>query len=98
VSGSDRALHHLDRESFDLTILDIEIYPMNGVELLPEIKKRSPSTKVIMVSGDLTDDIRDECTKLGATDYLRKPIQMSKLKAGVRAEESMQPGWVTERS
>jgi DNA-binding response OmpR family regulator len=51
-----------------------------------------------MVSGDLTDDIRDECTKLGATDYLRKPIQMSKLKAGVRAEESMQPGWVTERS
>jgi len=52
-----------------------------------------------MVSDNLTDDIRDESTKFGATDYSRKPIQMSELKAVVRAEESMQPGIRgTERS
>ena len=42
------------------------IYPMNGVELLAEIKRRSPSTQVIMISGNLTDEIRDGCMKLGA--------------------------------
>jgi DNA-binding response OmpR family regulator len=84
VCGSDRALYHLDRESFDLAILDIKMYPMNGVELLGEIKRRSPSTPVIMVSGNLTDSIRDECIKLGATDYLTKPFELSELKAAVR--------------
>ena len=60
------------------------MYPMNGVELLAEIKRRSPSTRVIMVSGNLTDDIREQCKKLGAADYLTKPIQLSELKAVVR--------------
>ena len=58
VHGSEEALYQLGRKSFDLAILDIKMYPMNGVELLAEIKKRSPSTRVIMVSGNLTDDIR----------------------------------------
>ena len=81
VHGSDQALYHLDHESFDLAILDIKMYPMNGIELLAELKRRSPSTPVIMVSGDLTDEIRNECIKLGASHYLRKPIHMSELKA-----------------
>ena len=84
VDGSDKALHHLNRASFELAILDIKMYPMNGIELLAEIKKRAPSTQVIIVSGNLTDDIRDECKRLGATDYLKKPIQLAELKAVVR--------------
>ena len=84
VHGSEEALYQLGRKSFDLAILDIKMYPMNGVELLAEIKKRSPSTRVIMVSGNLTDDIREQCKKLGAIDCLTKPIQISELKAVVR--------------
>ena len=84
VQGSEEALYQLGRKSFDLAILDIKMYPMNGVELLAEIKSRSPSTRVIMVSGNLTDDIREQCKKLGAADYLTKPISISELKAVVR--------------
>ena len=84
VQGSEEALYQLGRKSFNLAILDIKMYPMNGVELLAEIKKRFPSMQVIMVSGNLTDDIREQCKKLGATDYLTKPIQISELKAVVR--------------
>ena len=84
VRGSEEALYQLGRKSFDLAILDIKMYPMNGVELLAEIKRRSPSTRVIMVSGNLTDDIREQCIKLGATDCLTKPVQIAELKAVVR--------------
>jgi DNA-binding response OmpR family regulator len=52
---------------------------MNGVE--PRGNQKAFAFHIIMVTGNLTDDIRDECIKLGATDYLRKPIQMSELKA-----------------
>ena len=40
VHGSEEALYQLGRKSFDLAILDIKMYPMNGVELLAEIKRR----------------------------------------------------------
>ena len=96
VHGSEEALYRLGCKSFDLAILDIKMYPMNGVELLAEIKRRSPSTRVIMVSGNLTDDIREQCKKLGAADYLTKPIQISELKTLVRrhahAHEQIQYG------
>jgi len=82
--GADRAIHHLDRETFDLAILDINMYPMGGVELLAEIKERSPSTQVVMVTAYPTDDTRAECVKLGAAGYLTKPIDISELKNVLR--------------
>ena len=82
--GAHRAIHHLDRETFDLAILDINMYPMGGVELLAEIKERSPSTQVVMVTAYPTDDTRDECVKLGAAGYLTKPIDISELKNVLR--------------
>ena len=82
--GTDRALHHIEREKFDLAILDVQMYPMDGVELLAEIKKRSPSTQVIMVTAYPTDFTRDECMKLGAAGYLTKPLELSELKAVLR--------------
>ena len=48
--------------------------PIGGVELLAEIKERSPSTQVVMVTACPTDDTRDECTKLGAAGYLTNPL------------------------
>ena len=94
--GPKKTLYRLDRKSFDLAILDIKMYPMNGLELLAEIRKRSPSMQVIMVSGNLTDDIREQCKTLGATDCLTKPLQISELKAVVRyhanAQERIQYG------
>ena len=98
VNGSEEALYRLGRKSFDLAILDIKMYPMNGVELLAEIKKRSPSMRVIMVSGYLTDDIREQCKKLGATDCLTKPLQLSELKAVVRHHAHAHEQFSTERS
>jgi len=49
-SGYD-ALDFVDQSDIRVAILDIMMYPIDGVALLAEIKKRSPSTQVIMMTG-----------------------------------------------
>ena len=75
------ALAHVEREKFRLAILDIRMHPMGGVEVLEQIKIRSPSTHVIMATAYPTKDNHDECIKLGAAAYLTKPVDIPELKA-----------------
>jgi len=75
------ALAHADREKISLAVVDINMEPMTGVEVLAGLKKRNPTTHVIIVSGAQTESTRNECARLGAEAYLRKPIEMAELKA-----------------
>jgi DNA-binding response OmpR family regulator len=75
------ALAHADREKIPLAVVDINMEPMTGVDVLAELKKRDPTTHVIIVSGAQTESTRNECARLGAEAYLRKPIEMAELKA-----------------
>lgn len=75
-----RLLHNRD---FQLAILDIKMFPMDGVSLLGEIKSRSPSTQVIMITAYPTIDTRNECMKKGASTYLTKPVDIHELKTTV---------------
>jgi len=75
--GCARALRCIERERFDLAVLDVKMHPMSGVELLAEIKNRNPLTQVLMVTGYPTDYTREESVQLGAAGYLTKPIDMS---------------------
>jgi len=86
VTASDgiHALACADREKFRLAILDIKMEPMTGVQVLAELKRRDPTTQVVMVTGYQTEDTRNECVKLGAAAYLTKPVQMSELKDVLR--------------
>jgi ATP-dependent Lon protease len=78
------ALELLDRGLFDLAILDIKMFPIDGIVLLGEIKKRHPFIKVIMVTAYPTPDGRNECLNRGASLYLSKPLNMQQLKSTVR--------------
>jgi DNA-binding NtrC family response regulator len=84
ASNANEALKLLDRESFDAAIVDVKMYPVGGVTLLGEIKKRSPSTRVIMITAYPTMDSRDACIKHGAADYRTKPLEIQELKSVVR--------------
>jgi DNA-binding NtrC family response regulator len=75
----------LDSRRFQLAILDIKMFPLNGVLLLGEIKSRSPSTEVIMITAYPTVDTRNECMKKGASTYLTKPVDIQELKTTVNA-------------
>jgi DNA-binding NtrC family response regulator len=74
----------IEQVSFHVAILDLRMYPIDGVTLLAEIKKRSPSTQAIIVTAYPTVDMRDACMKYGAAGYLTKPIDIAELKDVIR--------------
>jgi DNA-binding response OmpR family regulator len=73
------ALKLLDQERFQLAIVDIKMGPLNGVQLLKEIKDRQPITKVIMMTAYPTSETRMRASENGASAYLTKPIDLQKL-------------------
>jgi len=70
-------------EEFDLVLLDIGLPRMNGIEFLHWVLSRSPTTAVIMVTGN--DDIATaiQCISGGARTYLVKPIDLEVLRLAV---------------
>ena len=73
------ALRLLDQESFQLALLDMKMGPVNGVQLLKEIKDRRPIIKVIMMTAYPTNETRTEASVNGASAYLTKPVDIQKL-------------------
>jgi DNA-binding NtrC family response regulator len=82
--NSYQALDLIEKCGFRLAILDIKMFPLDGVALLSEIKNRSPSTQVIMITAYPTVDTRNECLRMGATSYLTKPLDIQQFKSVVR--------------
>lgn len=69
----------------DLVILDIKLLKMTGVEVLEEIKKISPGTKAIMLTGYPTLETAKQALELGANAYCVKPIDKDELEVTVAA-------------
>ncbi len=61
-------------ESFDVLLLDLDFPDGNGIDLLAKVRKDSPATKVIIISGSGTVDRAVEAMKAGASDFLAKPF------------------------
>ncbi len=76
ASDGDDAITNLQKESFDLVLLDIKMPRMNGFEVLKFVKEKFPRTKVVMLTGfaDLKNAI--ESKKLGAEDFVSKPYDL----------------------
>jgi len=67
------------REAFDFVILDVWFQDGSGLDLLAEIASATPETTVIMMSGHATVDAAVRATRLGAYDFLEKPISLERL-------------------
>ena len=78
LNGTD-ALKLVDQESFQLALLDLKMGPVNGVQLLKEIKDRRPIIKVIMMTAYPTNETRTQASANGASAYLTKPVDIQKL-------------------
>ncbi len=79
AADSEEALKMLDAGGIDLALLDIAMPGMDGLSLLKEIKKKSPETSAIMISGNATLQNAITATKEGAFDFIEKPITKEKL-------------------
>jgi CheY-like chemotaxis protein len=69
-----------DNGSSYFILTDINMPEMNGIELLKEIKSRYPKMKVIMITAYGNEHDLNIAKKLGADDYLTKPLEFSMLK------------------
>lgn len=73
------ALKLLDSHAFDVVLLDIRLPRMNGIEVLRRLKKKSPSTEVLMITGYGDVKTAVESLKLGAREYITKPFKLDQL-------------------
>ncbi len=69
------ALEKIHQENFDLVITDLKMPRMNGIELLKEIKSNCPGVEVIVTTAYMTIETAISAMKIGAYDYLTKPIE-----------------------
>jgi len=78
--SGEEALELLKEKTFDVVILDIKMTGgMDGIEALREIKKIQPLAEVILLTGHASVETSIEGMRLGAFDYLLKPIKLDDL-------------------
>jgi len=82
-----RAIETARKGSFDLVFLDVRMPDIDGVETCKAIKKTSPKTIVIMMSGYPVEDEVREALKLGASDYVAKPFDPDEIMDITRVAE-----------
>ncbi|MDH4099346.1 MAG: sigma-54 dependent transcriptional regulator [Nitrospirota bacterium] len=99
ASSGIEALKMQERERPDAVFLDIRMPGMDGMQVLAELRKETPTTPVIMLTATQTLETVVEAMKLGASDYLTKPFSIQEIKD--RLEKVLverQPGLLASRS
>jgi len=76
------------RDAYDFVLLDVWFPEESGLTLLEEVMSHAPETAVIMMSGHATIDVAVSATRLGAFDFLEKPISLERLLILLRNAES----------
>lgn len=80
VLSGEEALKLVKERTFDVVILDVKMPGgMDGIEVLREIKRFQPLVEVLLLTGHASVETSIEGMKLGAFDYLLKPIKLEEL-------------------
>ena len=66
-------------QNLDVIVLDIKMSGMDGIEALKQIKTVSPLIEIIMLTGHATIELAIDAMKLGAYDFLMKPLDIEEL-------------------
>lgn len=78
------ALDLVERRSFDVVILDLMMPGMSGLDVLKELQARNADCEVVVLTGEATVEFAVEAMKLGAREFLTKPISLKELDRLVR--------------
>jgi DNA-binding NtrC family response regulator len=79
ADSAEAALQMVEKESFDAIILDLQMPAMDGIQTLKAIKAKKPELQIILLTGHATVSKGIEAMKLGATDFLEKPADLTAL-------------------
>lgn len=81
---AEPAIAILQSNPVDVVLTDIILPRVSGVDLLRRIRETSPHTQVIMMTGEPTLETASESLRLGAMDYLQKPVSKNEILKVVR--------------
>ncbi len=80
----EQALSMLEEDLPDVMVLDLRMPGMTGMEVLAHVKEAHPQVEVIILTGFGSEKDEEEARRLGAFDYLRKPIDIADLMSTIR--------------
>ena len=78
VASGEECLALLDQRSFDLVLLDVWLDGIDGLETLERMRKSGIDPMVVMISGHASIETAVRATKLGAFDFIEKPLSLRK--------------------
>ncbi len=91
--GGQAALARLQHERFDIAMIDVRMPDIGGLDVLRVIRQEAPECQVVLMTGYAAIDSAIEAIKLGALDYLTKPLDLDRVGAllkSVREEAARQ--------
>jgi diguanylate cyclase (GGDEF)-like protein len=80
VPTGEEAIEEAGTKEYDLVITDIKMPGTNGMEVLREVKERSPKTEVVVMTAYASLESAVESMKLGAADYITKPFNIDQVR------------------
>ena len=80
VPGGEEAILALRDSRFDFVITDLMMPGINGLKVCETVKELDPETEVIVMTGYASLNTAVECMKLGAADYLNKPVNIDEIR------------------
>lgn len=73
------AIKKVQEKDYDAIIMDLKMPQMDGLQLLKVLKEKNPDLQIILLTGHATVEKGIEAMKLGATDFLEKPVDLNVL-------------------
>ncbi|MBF0508685.1 MAG: response regulator [Deltaproteobacteria bacterium] len=83
--NGEQALLTFEHTVPDVMVLDLKMPGIDGMEVLRRVKKVHPEVQVIILTGHGSDRDADEARRLGAFDYMQKPVELEDLVRAMRS-------------
>ena len=84
VESGEAALAEMSKQSFELMVTDLRMPGMNGLDLLSQALEMAPDTRTILMTAYGDDENRNTSIRLGADDFLTKPLDFNILKTKLK--------------
>jgi DNA-binding NtrC family response regulator len=88
VTSGEQAVTEAKEQEYDAIVVDLSMPGIDGLETLKRIKADNPNAEIIMLTGHGSVQSGVEAMKLGAGDFLQKPVELSELMAKIGEAKS----------
>ncbi|MBI5489393.1 MAG: response regulator [Deltaproteobacteria bacterium] len=85
VTSGREAIEAVGREAYDVAVVDVKMPGLGGLKVAEELRGRRPQLEVIFLTGHGSEEDAEEGRRLGAFDYVMKPVSIDALLRSVTA-------------